>query len=191
MFYSCCRFFLAVLCYSLFKLKVKGRECIPKQGGFILASNHASNLDPVVLAVASVRHLKFLAKEELFAIPIFSNIIRALGAIPLKRYTGDISTIRAAIKLLRQGNPLLIFPQGTRSDNFEQALPGVGYLIYKSKVPLICAKIEGTDKVLPRGKKFFSLHPIKVTLKKIDLSEDDRKNYKQLSKKVLTIIKNL
>ena len=99
----------------LFRLQVSGQAHIPKQGGFILASNHASYLDPPALAAACPRIVSFLAKEGLFRNVFFGRFISSLNAFPIKTHSADFGALRLAIKELKAGKVLTIFPEGGRS----------------------------------------------------------------------------
>ena len=137
MFYRASTFIVYCFLKLFFGIEVVGREAIPSKGPFIIASNHMSNFDPPVLAVASPRKLVFIAKEELFNNKIGSLYFKGIGCIPLQRQGSDIKALRLALKVLKK-NPLLIFPQGTRTNSLDSALSGVGFLCKKAKVPVVC-----------------------------------------------------
>jgi len=174
----------------LFKLKIERQGSFPQKGPFILASNHISNLDPVVLGVSVFpRGVNFLAKEELFANKFFSLILKDLGVIPLRRHKADISALRAALRILKK-NPLAIFPQGTRTSGFDKVNSGVGFLYKKAKVPIVAAKIYGTDRIFPKGAKFLRQGKIKVVFGKVD-NINDNDSYEDITLKVTDKIKSL
>jgi 1-acyl-sn-glycerol-3-phosphate acyltransferase len=172
-----------------FKLKVKGREALPKDQPFILASNHISNLDPAALAAVCPRKIGFLAKKELFKNRISNWYIKTVGGIPLRRGISDVSAVRETLKILRL-KPLLVFPQGTRGADFDKANPGVGFLYKKAKAPIIAAKIYGTDKVLPKGAKFFKKGRIEIKFARVDNIKDSD-SYEEITAKVMAKIKSL
>lgn len=145
-----------------FSLEVKGKEAIPKKGSFILAANHLSNLDPPLLAAACFRRIGFAAKKELFCHKIFALYLNAVGAIPVERGKISLRTLRCLLNSLKK-RPLLIFPEGSRGLGLEKVGSGVGFLRKKSKVPVVVAKISGTNQVLPRGRVFPKKVKIKVT----------------------------
>ncbi|RKY40772.1 MAG: 1-acyl-sn-glycerol-3-phosphate acyltransferase [Candidatus Omnitrophota bacterium] len=181
---------LAVFVFKVFfRMEVKGREKIPERGRFILASNHLSFLDPVVLGVACPRRLYFLAKEELFRNSLFSLFIRVLGAIPLRRNYSDLKAIKKSLAVLNKENPLVIFPQGTR-ERYDGIKEGVGFLAKKSKSPVVVARIIGTDKVLPKGEKKIRLKKIKVIFDKLS-DNAYPESYQEFSLKVFERIMNL
>ncbi len=184
----------AILFFILFKfffrLEVVGKKCFPNGQPFILAANHLSNLDPLVLGVAAFpRKIHFMAKEELFSNKFNSFIYRQLGVMPLKRSSTDINALRTALRILKTGS-VGIFPQGARSLNFEKVNSGVGFLQKKAKVPIIAAKIYGTDKALPKGAKFFKQTKVKVVFGKVD-NIDKNNDYEEIVLKVVDKIKSL
>jgi len=110
MLYSFTSLSALVACKILFRLQAKGIEHIPKKGGFILASNHVSYLDPIVLGAISPRKLNFMAKEELFCHPLISWFLSRVGAFPVKRDSADLSALKYALRRLREGKALILFP---------------------------------------------------------------------------------
>jgi 1-acyl-sn-glycerol-3-phosphate acyltransferase len=182
-FFAFC--FLKLFC----QFTVTGTKHIPKSGPFILASNHLSNLDPPVLAVACPRRICFLAKEELFSNPLMKLYYKAVGALSLKRQGTDIKALRTALEVLKT-KPLLVFPQGTRREDFDNASSGVGFLAKKSEAAIIVARIYGTDIVLGKGKKFFSPGKIRVVFSKLGpIESTDTKE--TITGKVIAVIKSL
>ncbi len=153
-----------VLFKVFFRLTVHGRENIPAAGGFIFASNHLSYLDPPVLAAVSPRKVAFMARHDLFRNRFFAAVIRSGNAFPVKRDSADLSAIKEAIKRVHKGEGLVLFPEGTRQKAGSQADPkkGIGFLAQKLDCPVIPVFIRGTDKVLPKGSKFFHLAKIEV-----------------------------
>ena len=155
---------LVTLCPLYFRFKAKGKEHVPKKGGFILVSNHRSNLDPVVLSFASPRVLNFLARDTLFRNPAFSLFIRSLNAHAIKRGQADLGAIKLGIDILSRGEGLLIFPEGTRSVTGElgPGKPGVAMMALKARVPVIPAWIDGTQDAMPKGSS--GIRPARITV---------------------------
>ncbi len=160
MIYRVVRYTAFCILRIFFGLTVRGRDCIPRQGAFILASNHISNLDPMVLGSVCY-NLYILAKEELFRPSLWGAFLRQLKAVPLRRGRADLTAMKTALALLKNSRPVLIFPQGGRGG--KKARPGVGFLYKKTDVPLILAKVTGTDTILPKGRKWPSPGKITVT----------------------------
>ena len=148
--------FAKVLFRFQFKLmgwKIEGVENMPADGPVILAVNHQSLWDPLVAGCSLPRHVSFMAKEELFSIPVIGKISYMLGAFPVKRGQGDMSAIRHSLAILKAGGVLGLFPEGTRSKNGEvqKGLPGMVFLMEKSKATVVPIKMFGTRKLLTKG----------------------------------------
>lgn len=121
---------------------------MPAEGPVIVAANHLSNLDPVVVGCLFRRNITFLAKAELFRIPVLKTVIKVLGAVPLHRGRSDIAAMRTAMEVLREGRVLCLFPEGTRSRTGE-LLPlkqGVAMLAWKSGAPVLPVALWGTNR---------------------------------------------
>lgn len=178
------------------RVSVHGLENIPKEGPYIVASNHRSYLDPIVLNSVFPEPLLFLAKEELFSPPL-GWVIRHMRAVPIRRSSGDVETLEMVLEMLHKGCKVAIFPEGTRAGpgEFLKPKPGVGLLAVKGCVPVIPVLIEGTDKVLPRGRSFPKLgHRIEVFIgraKHFDGYPTDLKGYRKASLDIMEEIKAL
>jgi 1-acyl-sn-glycerol-3-phosphate acyltransferase len=171
-----------------FPCRIFGRENVPYKGGFILASNHASNIDPMLLPVVCPRQMRFMAKDSLFKNPILGALIRTGGGFPIKRGRADRGALTEFLHQLELGYPVLIFPQGTRGGEKIQA--GVGFLAVKSGKPVLPTYIQDTDKALPPGKIFPSRHPVKVVFgKPITFTPDE--DPQVVADKVMAAIKSL
>lgn len=143
-FYMGARIIATPLGRFLFRAKVSGLENLPETGPVILCCNHKSNFDPVVIGLYLKRQPRFMAKQELFRIPLFNWLIRALGAFPVRRGHGDIDAIKKAIRILRAGEMLAMFPEASRLREGE--LPakfhsGAVLLAYKTKAAILPAAI--------------------------------------------------
>ncbi len=199
-FYIFCRFLLFISFKMLFFFKSSGRENVPQKGGCIIASNHLSHLDPIVLSIASPRMVSFMAKRELFKNPFFGKLISALNAFPLERGSADLKSIRFAINKLKDEGVLIIFPEGTRSTNgqINAGFSGVSMLAAKANVPVVPTFIEGTDIALAAGSKkirFFvplSVHFAKPMCFKPKASKEKLKEeYQRFSRDVIAEIQKL
>ena len=114
-FYTFARFVVNVYSHIVYRLKFEGMENIPAEGGFILCSSHITQLDPIMVAERLKHQCFFMAKEELFKNKLVSALLRALGAFPVSRGTGDTAAIDRAVEIVKNGQVLAIFPEGTRS----------------------------------------------------------------------------
>ncbi|MGI5897197.1 MAG: lysophospholipid acyltransferase family protein [Oscillospiraceae bacterium] len=136
-FYQFARHVCTALLYVAFNYKVEGLENLPKDGGFVLCSNHRSYLDPVFLALRVKRQLNFMAKEELFQVKVLGPIIKKLGAFPVARGKGDTGAVDFAIQTIKDGKVMTMFPEGTRSKTGE-------LLKFKSGAVVIAAQSQGS-----------------------------------------------
>ena len=140
MFYKIARALVFFIVRLWFKVEVKGRENLPKKGGYIVIANHQHLLDPVFVTLAVIKKLSIMGKKELFENKFLSSVFTSLGAFPVDRGKGDMSAIETAEKNLKNGEILLIFPEGTRSKSGK-------LLRFKNGATLI-ARETGAD-VLP------------------------------------------
>jgi len=156
---------LAIAVFKVFfAIEIEGKENIPYGGGAILASNHLSYLDPIVLGILVPRRVNFMAKEELFENFFFGWMIVKLGAFPIKRERIDRTTYKKILKLLQKREVVVLFPEGTRSidGTIGQLHAGIARIALKADVPIIPIIVWGTEKVLPRGKKLIRLARIRA-----------------------------
>jgi len=151
-----------------FRFKVRGRENVPRRGPLIVASNHISYLDPPVIGAAVPRILHYMAKSELFRIPVFNGLIRFLNAYPVRRGKPDRRALRYTLDLLRMGEAVLTFPEGTRSKDGRLKPPehGTGFIALRSRAPVLPVAVIGTDKALPDGCPFLLPRRIEVRIGK-------------------------
>ncbi len=123
-----------------------GAENVPAQGGLVVASNHVSYLDPPMLGTWFPRVIHFMAKQELFDVPIFGSLIRAVHAFPVNREGGDVSAIRRALHILKAGGCVGIFPEGRRNiDGEAQARNGAVLLATMGHCPVVPVALVGTS----------------------------------------------
>jgi 1-acyl-sn-glycerol-3-phosphate acyltransferase len=175
-----------------FQSKFYNTENLPEDGKCIIATNHISNLDPFVMGICQKRRFSFLAKEELFKKGFQNWAFRQMGAFPIKRGASDFKALRESIRRVKSGTPLILFPEGTRgTGNIEKrSQAGIGFIAIKANVPIVPAYIEGTDKALPNGAKWFKRHPVKVTFGK-PLKFEKGIPFSEISQSVLTEVYNL
>ena len=137
----------------VFRLHVEGEECIPRTGPAILAANHVSFIDPIIIGISARRPVHFMAKKELFRFRLFGWLLRQFGAFPVNRHRINLQAFKRAISLLEAGEIVAMFPEGTRGDGAElrPAKPGIGLIAARTGAPVIPVLHRGTEKVLPRG----------------------------------------
>jgi 1-acyl-sn-glycerol-3-phosphate acyltransferase len=156
MLYAILKPLTVVVMRLLFGLRSRGTEHIPAQGPVLLVANHVSVLDPPLVGGAAPRKVSFLAKAELFDIPLFGGLIRRLGAQPLRREGADAGALRAALRVLKSGGALLVFPEGTRGEEgvLGPAKPGAGMLAVLGGAQVIPVYVSGSGRAWPRGRRF-------------------------------------
>jgi 1-acyl-sn-glycerol-3-phosphate acyltransferase len=171
--YRVSRAFLRVLFRLYNRLEVSGREHIPPTGGVLLVANHTSYADPPIAGPTCPRPVNFMAKADLFRIPVLAGFIRRTHAFPVNRGGADQHALRHAVRLLKNGEVLLIFPEGTRSPDgrLQPFEAGAAFIALASEAQVIPMAIDGADRMLPRGKPF--LLPAKLRVRfgpPVDLS---------------------
>ncbi len=165
MYWFLYQFGIRVIDPIMFNLRSSGQENLPKDRGYILASNHRSHLDPVILGFGAKQMLSFLARDTLFEKPMFKWFIESLNAFAIKRGKGDItSIIRLAVRLIISGHALCVFPEGTRSKDLElgSIKPGAALMALRTGAPIIPAWMEGTEKALSRGGSKVNKTPVSL-----------------------------
>ncbi len=186
------------LTYPLVKyflhLKTEGVENVPERGAVVIAPNHLANLDPPIIGYAVKREVFYLAKEELFIVSKpFAWLIKTFNAIPIKRKGFDIKVFREVDRLVKKGQALVIFPEGTRSKT-GKLLPfksGVGMVAARYGIPVIPCYIENTNKPILNILK--GKNPIKVKFGKPILCEKkkDRFYYEEITRVIEREVKKL
>ncbi len=144
-FYDFSRSVVIVVLRTVWRFRTSGLENVPRSGPLIVACNHISYLDPPALGAAMPRPVSYMAKHELFKIPILGPVIARLNAFPVDRTRGDAAAIKRAVAVLREGAALGIFPEGTRNkDGTVKPQSGVALLHYLSGAPILPAYVGGT-----------------------------------------------
>lgn len=158
-----------------------GRENMPMQGPLIVACNHASHLDPMILGAAFQRPLQFLARRTLFDVPGFSWLIRHNNAFPLDRDGDSRDALRVFGDRLEQGHAVVMFPEGTRSPDgvLGEVKPGVGMLSVRNVAPVLPVFIWGSFLSWPRGRSWPRPHRLKTYMGKLIVPSADKTLRKQ------------
>ena len=170
--------------YRLFQpLYVEGIENIDMEKPFILCANHISNWDVVALYLACPRLINFMAKAELFKFKPLAWLLKKVGAFPVRRGENDITAIKTAMKVLKDGEVLGIFPQGTRTENDDQAKGGAVLIASKTNVPVVPAAIITEYKLFK---------PVRIVIgEPIDMSADHRLTGEEIQKKADEIMRQI
>jgi 1-acyl-sn-glycerol-3-phosphate acyltransferase len=142
-----------VLFLILGPVRVRGAYRVPKEGGVLVLANHIADVDPIVLQYACPRPVHFMAKSELFDMPIVGKLIRFFGAFPVRRGEADRHAIKRSAELLRAGEAVGIFPEGQLSETGElqELKAGVALIARMAGTPVICCGINGTNRIMPYG----------------------------------------
>jgi 1-acyl-sn-glycerol-3-phosphate acyltransferase len=149
---------------SWFRIRLEGQEHVPEEGPVILASNHRSNMDPVLLASAVERPLSFMAKAELFVGPL-GWIMRWIGQFPVRRGGIDREALRRTDAVLARGSMLGLFPEGTRGDGtFSAVHPGLAYIVVRQQCPVLPVVISGTERVRRRFGWLPFASPVRIVI---------------------------
>jgi|UniRef100_UPI0037842E7C 1-acyl-sn-glycerol-3-phosphate acyltransferase len=174
--------FFSELARGLYDYRVIGAEKLQFSGPALIASNHDSFLDPPFVGQAFDEAIHYFARKSLFDHPLVGKVLRSWQAIPIDRDKPDASSLKATIRLLRDGKKVLIFPEGTRSPDgkLQKAEAGVGLFIAKGGAPVLPVRIFGTHEAYPRGAK--TLRPARVTVVIGDLWSPDLPSYTQTGK---------
>jgi 1-acyl-sn-glycerol-3-phosphate acyltransferase len=152
-FYDFSKFVVRTLARTIWRARVFGAANVPADGALIVACNHVSYYDPPLLGCLCPRRVRYMAKKELFAIPVLGPVIRALGAYPVDRQGSAAGAIKRSLQVLQSGQVVGIFPEGTRNLRGEaSAQTGVALLAALAQVPVVPARIRGTDRVLRLGR---------------------------------------
>jgi cytidylate kinase len=154
-FYAAMKVLAVGVMRALFRLEARGTEHVPPRGPVLLVSNHSSLLDPPMVGGMCPRQLTFLAKAELFAVPGFGRLIRALNARPVRREGADAAALRVALRVLEQGGALLVFPEGTRGPEgrLREPKPGAALLAVLSGAQVVPVFVRGSGRAWPRGRR--------------------------------------
>jgi len=148
-FYRFAHFVTTTILKLFFRFSIEGEENLPESGPYVVAANHVSYMDPPVVGVSCRgRQVFFMAKQELFAMPILGMVIRGLGAFPVNRESADLKSLRHGLSVLKEGNVMGIFPEGGRSatGELQEGEPGTALLVKQARVPLVPCALNGTYK---------------------------------------------
>ncbi|WP_042355252.1 lysophospholipid acyltransferase family protein [Bacillus rubiinfantis] len=165
-FYGFARAVVSAIFKPLYRVQVIGLENFPKEeGGILLCSNHIHNFDPIIVGITAPRPIYFMAKEEVFRVPLLGEIVRKCNAFPVKRGMSDREALRKGLSVLKEGHVLGLFPEGTRSKTGElgKGLAGAGFFALRTDALVVPCAVIGP---------YRSFHKIKVVFgKPIDMGK--------------------
>jgi len=191
-FYRFAKFVVRIYYNLFFKVKIVGLDNLPKDGGYMLAPNHLSMHDPPLLGGFFPRlDLYAMSKKEAFDVWILKPILPRINVFPVDREGNDITAIKTSLKILKRGDGLLIFPEGTRNKKTDgtplEAKPGVALLAIKAKVPVVPITIDSTYKLF--SQIVITYHP-PVSLKEYEGQKLDTETYQEVTQDILKIAYN-
>lgn len=151
-------------CRVCFRLCVEGRENLPVPGPYLLAPVHRSNIDFLLVSTVTRQRVRFMGKESLWNVAALGHLIGSLGAFPVRRDKVDRDALRRCIDMLANGEPLTIFPEGTRQTGpvVQELFEGVAYVAARAGVPVVPVGIAGSEAAMPKGARL--IRPVKIHL---------------------------
>ncbi|MFN2609231.1 MAG: (d)CMP kinase [Acidimicrobiales bacterium] len=153
--YRVCRPAVLAICKAYWRVTYEGTELVPREGPFVLAPVHRSFIDFALVAMVTPRRVRFMGKESLWKVAWFGRFLSALGAFPVNRAAADREALRRCMAVVAAGEPLVLFPEGTRqsgptvSDLYE----GAAYVAIRSQVPIVPVGVGGSERALKKGQR--------------------------------------
>ncbi|MBQ9993134.1 MAG: 1-acyl-sn-glycerol-3-phosphate acyltransferase [Clostridia bacterium] len=193
-FYRFVFFLTAWIAYPLFRIKViSGKNSLPKEGACIVAGNHIHFVDPVFLSYAQRRQIRFMAKAELFDIPVLSALCKWYGAFAVSRGTADTKSVNTAIDILESGRVLGIFPEGTRSKDgtIGRGKAGVAMIAHRTQAPIYPFALYCKGKPFSLFCKYTIAFGDPVTPQELGLIEGTPREYREATRRLMQIITEL
>jgi 1-acyl-sn-glycerol-3-phosphate acyltransferase len=154
--YGVCHYWIRVAFDMFFRGEVAGVENLPASGAFLIAANHESHLDPPLIGAHVPRQMSFFARKTLWSGGLATWWLNAVGTIPVDRDGGhDVSGLKRVLRVLAEGKVTILFPEGTRSPDgqLQSPKPGVGFIVCKTQVPVVPARIFGSFEAFGKGMK--------------------------------------
>ncbi|MFZ2538961.1 MAG: lysophospholipid acyltransferase family protein [Oscillospiraceae bacterium] len=175
-----------------YKIRFYGEENMPTNKGYILASNHVCNIDPLFIGIACKKNVRFMAKAELFKNPILGAILHKVGTFPVSRGTGDHSAIDKAIQVVKCGDVLGIFPEGTRSKDGKLGRAKSGAVVVAAKTggDIVPVGIKHGEKTLWR-RNVDVYYGKPITNEELAITENSKTELKAASRLLMENIANL
>jgi 1-acyl-sn-glycerol-3-phosphate acyltransferase len=157
-------FLVQAIARTYFRLSMTGADKVPTKGAFIVSPIHRSNLDTPVIAAITRRRLRYMGKESLWKSSFGAWFLSTAGGFPVERASADRAALRASVEVLERGEPLVMFPEGTRQfgPTVHEMFEGPAYLAIRSQCPIVPVGLGGTERALGKGMKF--PRPAKITI---------------------------
>ena len=158
------RLILEIIARLYFRLEVHGRENIPKRGPFIISPVHRSYLDTPVIGAAIWRLMRYMGAEKMWTNKQLGWFLTAMGGFPVQRGAADRDALKAALSVVERGEPLVMFPEGTRQSGplVQEMFDGPAYVACRTGAAIIPVGLGGTERAMPKGKKF--IRPVKMVV---------------------------
>jgi 1-acyl-sn-glycerol-3-phosphate acyltransferase len=156
-------FFLSAIIFYLFcSLRARNARYLPRKGPVLLVSNHQSFWDPIILGLVAARPLAYIARKSLYKNKILAYFMTQLGAHPIDQEGPAVAGIKAAIQMLQEGNAVVVFPEGNRTEDgaLQELKPGISLVLKRAPVPVVPAALAGAYEGWPRWQKYPRLAPI-------------------------------
>jgi 1-acyl-sn-glycerol-3-phosphate acyltransferase len=186
---------IAPVLHTYFRGKIYGVENVPQTGPVIIVSNHASYFDPPIVSSCVRRPVAYMAKEELFKVPVLAQAIKLYGAYPVSRGTADRNAIRAALEFLENGWALGVFLEGTRTTDGRISDPkkGAALLAAKSQAPFLPVSLWGSEKILQPGSSLPRSVPLTIRIGELidPPSSTNRNELERVTQKCATVINEM
>lgn len=165
-FYRVARAIVLTPMKAIFWVRVRGRAKVPRQSAFVVAPSHRSLMDIFFTGYVTRRRIRFMAKQELFEKPFLAWLFSALGGFPVERGSADRAALRAAQEALEGGEPVAIFPEGTRRHGRDvvDLFDGAAYLASRVGVPIVPVGIAGSEQILASGKTLPRPHKVAIVV---------------------------
>jgi cytidylate kinase len=162
--YRFCRGAIEIFARSFWRLSVEGREHLPRSGAYIVAPVHRSNIDTPLVGCITKRRLRFMGKDSLWKGRAGARFLSALGGFPVHRGSADRDALRRSIEVVESGEPLVLFPEGTRQSGplVHELYEGAAYVAMRTGVPIVPVGIGGSERAMPKGSKL--LRPVRIAI---------------------------
>lgn len=153
--YSLGRALVVAFCRVWLGLQIRGAEHVPATGAFVLAPTHRSNMDTLLVAGTTRRRLRYMGKDSLWKFAPAGRVLSILGGFPVTRGTADVEALKRCVAVLRGGEPLVLFPEGTRRSGptIEPIFDGAAFVAVKAEVPIVPVAVAGSEESMPKGQR--------------------------------------